>query len=647
MKTDFNSITATDIWGEYNDSQSYLENTGLFTNIPTFVRYFEGKQWPRATEKTKNLPRPVVNIIKFISRNIKSGIVNTPVKVIFTAEDGQQTSHLNDWHEYIEGELKMRTIDRKAVTQGVKKGTYVYHYYWDNNKRGKDALTPGGVNVEIIDVLSFRVANPRETDEQKQKWIMIISRVELDAVREMARMSGTNPDNILADESDSAYQEEEQDGTDYVTVITKYYKVNGEVYFMKSTKDVIFQTATKLQPNVKAELEKIQGTKPDAQETSLPEGEMQDNPTNEDIFDMYPVVVGNIEERENSIYGIGLVEDMIENQNIINRDLAYYQKARRDMALGGWMKKKGALDQGQSITNSPDQVITDNTPGDSWGIAKLPAGNIPSDNLNFVDLFVNMIRTVTGATEVMSGEVLGKNMSGAAIAQLQSQAQLPLEDYRQRFWSVKEKQALVLMCFYKFFYSETSFNVKRKTGTKDEIEPVTFSPNEIKGKKFDVIATAGQGSQYNELSTISALDNLLAKSVITPKFYIQALPEKVLGNKEDLLKYFEEMEQGQIAQITQQNETMKNQLVQAAEMLSKQDETIKKAAQLVTENKRLNEQILTMATEYMQTLTAAKVAIEKVGQEATTAKGDAALFAQELQKYIKMTMPEPKGETEV
>ena len=48
-----------------------LENqamTGLREKIPECVDFYEGRQWPRATESTKNLPRPVVNIVKMICR---------------------------------------------------------------------------------------------------------------------------------------------------------------------------------------------------------------------------------------------------------------------------------------------------------------------------------------------------------------------------------------------------------------------------------------------------------------------------------------------------------------------------------------------------------------------------------------------------
>lgn len=635
----YKDLTAQDILQAYQDTGNYLQAAGFTNNIPKYVDYFEGRQWPAPTEATKNLPRPRLNIIKFISRNIRSGIVNSPVKIMFTAENGEDTQHLNDFHEYIMDELKMKHIDRRAVGSGVKKGTYIYHFYWDASKKGKDAQTPGGVDVELIDMLDFRVANPRETDEQKQQWILIPSRREVEAIKELAIAQGIDPDLIQSDQSDSAYHELEQDGIDYVTVFTLYFRIDGQVYFMKSTKDVIFQEPKALMPDVRAAMDMIKDkeTNADQAQIALPDSEEVNDL--DEKFDTYPIVLGVIDERENSIYGIGLVEEMIENQDAINRSIAYFHKARRDMALGGWMIKENALGEGEMIDNSPDQVITDKTPIGNWGIQRLPSGDIPKDDLTFVDMFLSQLRTVTGATEVMSGEVLGKNMSGAAIAQLQSQAQQPLEDYRQRFWNVKEKQALVLMNFYRFFYDVTNFTVKRRTAKGMQPETVTFDPKQIRGKKFDVVATAGQGAMYSELSTIQTLENILTSKVLEnpmiAKTYIMMLPDKVLGGyKDDMIQYLEEQEKGQMAQLLMSNQKMQQQLTQAAEVIAQQTEAVNNAATLVNENKRLNELILKMSAEYLATMQQAQAAIQQLGQEAATAKNDATTFAQELVKYM-------------
>lgn len=57
------------LWGMYEHGRAYQATIGLLDQIPKNVDFYEGRQWPPATESTKDLPRPVVNFVKFIVRN--------------------------------------------------------------------------------------------------------------------------------------------------------------------------------------------------------------------------------------------------------------------------------------------------------------------------------------------------------------------------------------------------------------------------------------------------------------------------------------------------------------------------------------------------------------------------------------------------
>ena len=65
----------------YQDALSSQLRMGLRVKIPECVDFYEGRQWPPATENTKNLPRPVVNVVKMICRSKKGAILSTPVKI--------------------------------------------------------------------------------------------------------------------------------------------------------------------------------------------------------------------------------------------------------------------------------------------------------------------------------------------------------------------------------------------------------------------------------------------------------------------------------------------------------------------------------------------------------------------------------------
>ena len=93
----------TSLWDDYQNGLAYQANSGLSKNIPKFVKFYEGDQWAPPTKNTKNLPRPVVNIIKMICRNKKSAILSTPVKITYSAEDSTvNVDKFNKFAEYIQ-----------------------------------------------------------------------------------------------------------------------------------------------------------------------------------------------------------------------------------------------------------------------------------------------------------------------------------------------------------------------------------------------------------------------------------------------------------------------------------------------------------------------------------------------------------------
>ena len=134
----------TSLWEDYQNGLSYQQSSGLAKNLPKFVKFYEGDQWAAPTKNTKNLPRPVVNIIKMICRNKKSAILSVPVKIIYRAEDDMaDVEKFNRFADYIQKELGQDALDKKAIDDGVKKGSYFYHYYWDSEAQGKDGIKEG------------------------------------------------------------------------------------------------------------------------------------------------------------------------------------------------------------------------------------------------------------------------------------------------------------------------------------------------------------------------------------------------------------------------------------------------------------------------------------------------------------------------
>lgn len=631
----------TTLWDDYQNGLAYQASSGLSKKLPEFVRFYEGKQWAAPTKNTKNLPRPVINIVKMICRNKKSAITSVPVKIIYRAEDETvNVEKFNNFADYIQKEIGQEGLDSNAIDDGVKKGSYFYHYYWDSEAKGKDGIKEGGLRCEIIDPLNIFFSNPTELDEQKQKWILIATREDVDSVRAKCD-DDVDPELIMSDETENKYGIIEQEGNKLCTVLTRYFRKDGEVYCEKATKSVVINKPFALAPDVAAAGREL-GFDEDAPNNSLPD--KHDGSLNPDGVRayLYPVVVGNYEKRENSIYGLGEVEGIIPNQKAINFNLAMALLNAQEIAWGKYIVMPNAL-RGQVISNEPGQVLTDYS-GTGNGIRKMSEQTMQTQPLQLIDSIMQMTRNVTGANEVMSGEVLGSNMSGAAIAQLQSQAQQPIEDLKNAFWLVKEKQGKVLAQFFKLYYAEKEFTYEETVQKQDgQGNPVlnefgvpeeeemqmsdVFNSSEYAGAEFSIVVETMSGTKASTAGDINALDVLMSKGLISLKTYIKAYPKDALSNKTEILKGIEEDEKNQVAQLTQQLTTIAQQLEESTKVIHQQKDTVDKVVAVIQENNQLKTFIAQLYTEATAKIVAGNQEIEKGNAKIREVTSDATDFA--------------------
>ena len=596
---------STELWRDFQRGRSYQSERGLTRMLPLCVKFYEGDQWAPPTKNTKNLPRPVVNITKMICRSKKSAILSTPVRLRYsTFEPSQNVDKLNYFADYIQREMGADAIDKRAIDSAVKKGTYIYHYYWDAEARGMNASVIGGLRCELLEPLNVFFADPTEADEQKQAWILIATRESVKAVLQKADR-GIDKDAIKSDEAiEDPYSKKEQQESDLVTVLTRYFRKGGEVWCEKATKTTVINKAFRITPDVaaaRASIEAVErSTAEDPAEDGLPDPtNAQSGAQSARKADLYPIVVGQYEPREGCIYGLGEVEGIIPNQKAVNFNLAMMLLSAQENGWGKYVVGKDAL-RGQVITNEPGQVIVDHTPGGN-GIRRLTDHALPSSPMQIVEALTSLTRVVTGASEVMTGETLGPSMSGAAIAQLQSQALQPVEGLKKSFWRVKEKQGRVLAQFFRFFYSDTRFTYtpEGKTDTTERMVD-TFSSAEISDVDLDVTVETIGGTNASVAGDINALETALKMNAITPKQFFQMYPQDAISNRNEILRILDDAEGQQVAQLTQQLEQM-------AQQLEAQKAAVDSVSKVVAENERLKAQLAQVGAE--------KIAVENEGRE--------------------------------
>lgn len=281
-----------------------------------------------------------------------------------------------------------------------------------------------------------------------------------------------------------------------------------------------------------------------------------------------------------------------------------------------------------------------------------------SQPLQLIDTLTQLTRVMTGSTEVMTGETLGASMSGAAIAQLQSQAQQPVEELKDAFWLVKEKQGKILAQFFKLYYTEKEFTYEQNapkvdsqgqpildsTGKpqEEEVELTdVFNSADYQSFDFEVVVETTAGTKSSAAGDINALDTLLGKGLISMKTYLKAYPKDALSNRTEILKGIEEDEQSQVQQLTQQVQQLGEQLAESSKVIQQQKETVDKVVSLIQENNHLKTLLANLYVESKAKLSQANEQINLGNQAIAETRQDATDFATALasQGGIQNVMP--------
>ncbi len=606
----------------YNNGLAYQSMLGLHTTIPMCVRFYEGDQWPSVTKKTKYFPRPVVNIIELNCNNKKAQVLSSPVKIVYRCpKKDVAVDKFNRFAEYELKRIRQNEISNKAIIDGMVKGSYCMYYYWDDSVVGVDGLVEGDIAAQVIDPINVLFANPNEKNIQKQDWVMIVSRESIDRLERIAD-SDIDTAKICEDNSDSIYNESESDTEKYATVLTRFFRINGEVYFERATKEVIFNKARPLTPNVEKFKQLINGENENIEKRQYNKFLRQPKAT------LYPIVFKSWKDRDKSIYGRGEVEAIIPNQKAINWTLGLQVLMAQNEGMSPVVALPNAL-RGQTVTNEPGQVLIDYS-NTGKGIQFLNKQGMTQASISLTDKIADLTRVSIGSSEVMNGEVISAGMSGAAIAQLQSQALKPVQDLQKAYFRAMEDVGEILEQFFRLYYVQKKYYFEdNNTGGLINEE---FDSSDYFDVCFDVTAEAVAGTVMSDVADINILDNLFSKNAIDLKTYIKCYPDNAIANRQKLIDTIEEQENNIVAQLTMQLEQVQAQLSQALELVNKQEQAVNNSQTIVNENRTLKEKLLSLQAEYSQKVQQANQILANIALKTKDYYNDAKSMATEVAK---------------
>ena len=477
--------------------------TNLLNVINQAQNFYNGNQFPN--NNSNNAIRVSINICSFSATIKASKICGTPIYLTYTADTTEvDCSKLRQFDEYNCNKLHQKTFNYQAALNGFVNGTEIAFVRWDEDDTSYQGIYKGGLVYEHIDPRNFAIANNRlpAKDIQNQKWVMFWTYMELGAVKEL--LEGTkeeikDKEDALVREVNGASEDNKPDidlvAHSLIRVFTRYFKVDGEVYFECSTENVnIFKYPHPLNrrlhtakiKKIVEEYEKTLGERdPDGnkvkdykidyedlimqhyKDTELTADEYKKI---KEKFSLYPFAVFVPFVDNDAFWGRSDIKSVIPIQKAINYMVTMTLKCAENNAYNKILVKPDTL-QGQVITNEPSQVLVDYSGfTNGWGYKTLETPPVPNGLLDFSDRLLAMTRVVYGFNDVMDGSVTNKDMSGYMLQQMIKQSNTSIEQQQQIFWEFQEDLAAIRLTFYKHYVDQAQYTAEISDTEYTELE---------------------------------------------------------------------------------------------------------------------------------------------------------------------------------
>lgn len=511
----------------YKQDQDYKNDTNLTNYIKEAQDFYNGKQYPNSN--VQNMIRVSMNICSF-SAIIKSSKLNsTPIYLTYTADDNKtDCTALRRFDEYNCNKLHLKENNFQAALNGFVNGTEITYLRWDDDDTSYKGIYKGGLSEEHIDIRNFAVANPYIQDIQNQAWVMYWDDFPYKAILDLIegnKKTKEEKKKLLMREAGMVYGDEQKQKEHInhalVRLFTRFFRFNGEVFFMCQTENVdVFEYPHPLSRKIaknyakKAleEYRRIINDKTENDDANLDktidydidyEDIFLNTISNEKItdeeyknikekFSLYPFARFSPFNQNNSFYGRSDIKSLIPIQKGINFAISMNLKCAENNAYNKIFVKPETL-QGQTITNEPSQVITDYSSfTNGWGIKMAESQPMPNGLLDFTDRLLAMTRVIYGFNDVMDGSISNQDMSGYMLQQMIKQANTPLEQQQQLFWLYNVEKAAIRLMYYKHYVSQAKYTYELTDAEYEQEEQARriLSQRANSGYKFETMPDA-------------------------------------------------------------------------------------------------------------------------------------------------------------
>lgn len=535
---DLEELKVTDEWTLFEKGKSFMRRMNMFTDTDKNYRMYSGNQWEGA--KIEGIEQAQYNFIETIV-NYKVSTINQNLWGInYSSENFED----REFRKTAEETCKLLNKKASKVWEKDSMDFKVREVSEDSavNDEGVmyvnyDIDTQEPLN-EIINKTDIQYGNENSSDIQSQPYIIISQRKSVIEIQNLARKEGVSEEQIKNIKGDSDYFEEAGESAKYekdnkCTLITKMWKEEGKVKFVKSTKYVI----------VKKE--------------------------SNSGLSLYPVAHYPWKTKKGSARGEGEVRYLIPNQLELNKTLARMLLSVKQNAyptkvvaidkisnpnainqVGGTIKARG-----QSV-DDVNKVFTTVAPA-----------QMSTDVSKTINDLISITRELKNSSDIATGGVNPTEASGKAILAVQQASQQPMTKQLTGLKMFIEDLARIWLDMW-VTYSQDGMKLEEEktdhTTGEEYVELVDIPSSVLENLKGTVKVDITPKSSYDKYARELTLENFLKAGYFNPqklgelKVYAKILPDDAIAPKQDILKAIEieEEEQRKIAQINAQAQIM-------------------------------------------------------------------------------------------
>lgn len=515
-----------EIWERFKKSKQYMQQKAILTKTEKNWLMYIGKQWEAVDNSEGMEDLPSMNFIKPTVKYKVSSIAATTITALF--------SDLNGEREIETGEV---TVDEFGIPMSVtvttaeivSKMNDLFSISWEkgkNKRMSKRGLLHAAVQgdsylawleggdtrrpPQILHNTQMHLGDENTTDLQKQPWIIIEERLEVEVVRERARLQGVSKadiDRIQPDNSteDALFNKKEVKGKVTSLVYMEKDKKTGIINVGRCTQDVMYE---KMHP-----ISQTQG------------GEY-----NGVGLTMYPIVPMVWEEMPNEARGMSEVEQLIPNQLELNKMLARRAISGKQSAFPRLAYDDTSIANPEDLDKVGAAIKLNGGNAQAIGnmIAYLAPQSMSPDAQNLCDELLNNSRTLAGASDAQLGNIDLSRVSGTAAQTIRDQQQIPLNEQQEMYQDFIENVALLWCELWRVYYPDGI-----------EWDGVTLSAEEISSVEPNVRVDIAEDTSLSKMASQQELTNLFNNGKLTFEEYVEAYPEHSSIPKDVLRKIVE------------------------------------------------------------------------------------------------------------